>query len=204
MEGRQLAEWKAAIRKAVGAADGGNHQPVRTTHDHYHIHGADSGVQGLDASGGHAHLHSHGKAPSTQHPPKSDNDHLGHAHDDGGYPGDDPDNPDYSRPDGLPGTTGSLRPEQAIQAIHAIRAAFTGLRPVKGGWDEAVTGIEQAAAEHERHHAERVRRWEADAPIRRQAEIAMAEAHRRRGVKDGGPVPILARWAQRPGSNGIF
>ena len=200
MTARQLATWKAAVRDAAGAVDD-NHQPVRTSHDHYHIHGLDSGVQGLDSDGGHSHLHAHGKSPSTQHAPVPDNSHT-HDHDDGDYyPGDSPENPDYTRPDGLPGTTGSLRTGQAIQAI---RAAFAGLRPVRGDWDTAVCGIEQAAAEHERNHAERVARWEADAPKRRQAEAAMAEAHRKRGLRDGGPVPIMARWAQRPGSNGIF
>lgn len=107
---RLVRQVRDAFRAAKAAAEGDeNHQPCRTNHDHYHVHGLNSNVKGLDSNGGHAHLHSHGMQPSTQHGPVPDNDH-GHAHDDSDYyPGDSPENPGYQRPDGQPGTSGKAR-----------------------------------------------------------------------------------------------
>lgn len=122
MEGRHLADWRAKVRDAIGAADGDNHEPVRTTHQHWHHHGEDSGVRGLDDAGGHVHQHSHGKRPDSKHLLTEDNDH-GHDHTDVDY-GPGGDDPGMSRPDGLPGTTG-----KQVTEIRAGPAAAFGPAP---------------------------------------------------------------------------
>ncbi len=78
----------------------GDHGPVRTSHDHYHVHGLDSGVEGLDADGGHSHLHSHGKQPDANRPPQPDSshDHPDDHSESGWAPGEAP--PDRTRSPG--------------------------------------------------------------------------------------------------------
>ena len=198
MTGRRLAEWRASVRDAIGAGDDENHAPMRTSHEHWHFHGTGSGIRGLDSEGGHSHMHPHGVRGDNQGPWEPDNDHE-HEHDDADYtPGGD--DPDLTRPDGLPGVSG--------RELGEIRAAFSGLRRDLGSGEhrdafgDVMDNLARLQDEADADYAVRLARWEADEPKRRQAQVAHAAAiiRRRRelGLEAGEKIPIAASALWQP------